>query len=563
MDNQTLKLGYEIFFIQFFHVFGIVFSVALNFMIWLKSRKTKAVGRFMLLQGLFVLWMIAKVLKTVSFNVDLRWSFIVLQYLGVCFIGSVFLMFAIAHVHEKPLGTKQELLLNLFPGIVFLLVLTNPWHYLFYSSYDFAGDTFGPVFYVLMFFTYSCILVGIWIILSHGQKSSIGVSPNSKVVDYLLGLGILIPLLFNVLYLTKTYKLIFGVRPLFDYTPICYSIALGVFGFAVFGLDLFGAVKAAALETFDSLSQPVAILSDEGRLHLANNAYSKHIPEDWCNHQSGVADYSGQTFRIRGPNSTCHYVGSLLTMGTMPFRIRYRVINMVDITERVDLAEAVGNKNVDLEYANKQLERHNANLEELAVKRERIRAARNLHDILGHTLVLVISVLESAAMQFSRNERVQGMERVDAAGAIAKQGREELNRSLALHASGHKDLGFLEDRIRAIGEQVSYSGVGFEMSAEHNRELINSEKTETALRAVQEATTNAVRHGKAQSIELYLRVISACLVVIIKDDGNGSLAYSEGFGLSQMRHKLEALEGKLNCSTEPGMGYTLQFSLPL
>lgn len=563
MDNQMLKLGYEIFFIQFFHVFGIVFSIALNFMIWLKSRKTKAVGRFMLLQGLFVLWMIAKVLKTVAFNVDLRWSFIVLQYFGVCFIGSVFLMFAIAHVQGKSLTMKQELLLNIFPGLMFLLVLTNPWHHLFYASYDFAGDTFGPVFYLHMLFTYSCIFVGIGIILYHGRKNSPAVRSNSKLVDYLLGLGILIPLLFNVLYLTKTYKLIFGVRPLFDYTPICYSIALGVFGFAVFGLDLFGAVKAAALETFDSLSQPVAILNDEGRLHLANNAYSKRISEDWCIRQSEREDYSGQTFCINGPESTFHYMGSLLTMETMPFRIPYRVLNMVDITERVTLAEAIGDKNADLEYANKQLQRHNANLEDLAVKRERIRAARNLHDILGHTLVLVISVLESAAMQFSKNERVQAMERVDAARAIAKHGREELNRSLALRADGYKDLGFLEDRMRAMGEQVSYSGVAFEMNAEHNRELINSEKTETALRAVQEATTNAVKHGRAENIELYLRVIASHLVIIIKDDGNGSSGYSEGFGLSQMRHKLEALNGNLKCSTEPGMGYTLQFSLPL
>lgn len=563
MDSQMLKLGYEIFYIQLFHIIAIVLSIALNFMIWLKSRKTQAVRRFMLLQGLFVLWMVAKVLKTVAYHVDLRWNFIVLQYLGVCFIGSVFVMFAVCHGRGYPLNRRSELILNVFPVGMFGIVLTNPWHHLFYATFDFYGDTFGPAFYMHMAFTYGCMAIGIGMILYYSLKSHATVRRNSRMVDGLLGLGILIPLFFNILYITKTFRLFFGARPLFDYTPICYTMSLVVFGFAVFWLDLFGAVKAAALETFNSLSQPAAIVTDAGELHLANAACAESIPVTQLLEHAHGPDYSERLLTMPEPDGKRHYVGSLSALGRLPFRASFRVLTLIDITERMTLAEELGQRNRALETANRMLAQHNGNIEELAIKRERIRAARNMHDILGHALVLVISVLETARLRFSKSETELALERLDAAAMIAREGQEEMNRSLSLHTSGYKDVGFLEDRIRAIADQLAYSGVAVEINVEHQQELIDAEKTETALRAVQEATTNAVRHGRAKTVELYMRTIAGRLVVVIRDDGAGCSDSPEGFGLSQMRSKLEAQGGSLMCSSEAEQGYTLQFSLPL
>lgn len=563
MDPQSVALGYEIFYIQLFHVFAIILSLSLNFMIWLRSRKTQAVERFMLLQGLFVLWMIAKVLKTVAFNVDLRWGFILLQYCGVCFIGSVFLMFAFSHVYGKPLSKTQELLLNSFPLGMLILVATNPWHHLFYATYDFKGDTFGPAFYAHMVYTYGCIAVGIALILYHSRQRSEIIRRNSRGVDYLLGLGILIPLLFNILYITKTYKLLFGVRPLFDYTPLCYSLSLVIFGFAVFALDLFGAVKPASLETFNSLSQPLAILNGDGKIHLENQAYARVFPESGLPGENLECSYSGRLIEWNDAGGPLKYQATLNPMKRIPFQIPFKILSLVDVTESMGMADSIQNKNQALETANRKLEQHNTNLEELAVKRERIRAARNLHDILGHALVLLISVLETARLCFSRQDTQQGSQRLDSAMAIAEEGLAEMTRTLTLHAQGYRDIGFLEDRIKALGEQMACSGVGMTLDADHGRELVDSEKTETALRAVQEAATNAVRHGRAHCIEVYLRVITGLLVVIIKDDGVGSTNTSEGFGLSQMRTKLEAHGGSLTCTSEPGQGFTLQFSIPL
>jgi signal transduction histidine kinase len=84
------------------------------------------------------------------------------------------------------------------------------------------------------------------------------------------------------------------------------------------------------------------------------------------------------------------------------------------------------------------------------------------------------------------------------------------------------------------------------------------------LRIAQEALANIRKHAKARHATLTLSYLDDLVLMDIQDDGVGLQAPISGsFGLRSMRERVEALGGQMTVESEPGLGTTLAFSLPL
>ena len=75
---------------------------------------------------------------------------------------------------------------------------------------------------------------------------------------------------------------------------------------------------------------------------------------------------------------------------------------------------------------------------------------------------------------------------------------------------------------------------------------LDLDEEDTLYRVVQEGLTNAVRHGKADRIEIRISRTGDMITISIRDNGTGCDKTEEGFGLRHMRERLEMLGGKLN-----------------
>ncbi len=202
---------------------------------------------------------------------------------------------------------------------------------------------------------------------------------------------------------------------------------------------------------------------------------------------------------------------------------------------------------------------------ERTVAEERVRIARELHDVVAHTLSLIIVQSEVLRTNLADEERRAN------ATAIAELGRDamaELHRTLALLRGGDElaeraprpvlsDLQQLVDKSRGGGLDVELGIEGALRPLPASFELC-------AYRIVQEALTNVRRHADAAHATVRLRFGANALEVSIEDDGAGATAPagSAGHGLRGMRERAAMLGGAVTAGPREQGGYRVRAILP-
>ncbi|HEY9104309.1 sensor histidine kinase [Chitinimonas sp.] len=190
----------------------------------------------------------------------------------------------------------------------------------------------------------------------------------------------------------------------------------------------------------------------------------------------------------------------------------------------------------------------------LAKLAERERIARDLHDLLGHTLSLIAIKAELAHKLVAGDaERAAGEMREVA--SVARSALAEVRQAIV----GLRSVG-LVDAARAADTMLRAAGLRTELSIAALPAL--SAASEHAMaQAVLEASTNIVRHADAQSVRIALAVDAEELVLQVEDDGRADDIVA-GHGLRGMRERLQAVAGKLELQAlRPGL--QLRASVPL
>jgi two-component system, NarL family, sensor histidine kinase DesK len=202
--------------------------------------------------------------------------------------------------------------------------------------------------------------------------------------------------------------------------------------------------------------------------------------------------------------------------------------------------------------ANKKLIKAQEEIEHLATVAERERIARDLHDVLGHTLSVIILKSELAGKLMDRDPNRAGHE-IREVEQISRQALSEVRDAIRGYRSQGlpAEMAHAKSTLETAGVAVRCEAARIEMSALH----------ETVLSmAVREAVTNVVRHAHARTCALRLAQQDGSCHLEIEDDGRGGL-HEEGNGLRGMRERVEMLGGKLQRDT--GSGTKIIIDLPL
>ncbi|HYH09686.1 MAG TPA: sensor histidine kinase [Thermoanaerobaculia bacterium] len=264
------------------------------------------------------------------------------------------------------------------------------------------------------------------------------------------------------------------------------------------------------------------------------------------------------------------YAGSMLAQ-LAPARIALRGVLLVGVVATVDalffqrdiLSKAwpviftllVGGINIHFAQvgrANARLRLAREEVEHLAKVAERERIARDLHDLLGHTLSLVILKSELASKladrdpERARNE-IRDVER------IAREALTEVRSAVAGYRSGG-----LEAEVQHARNALSSAGATF--TAELPKTQLPPAHEAVLCLAVREAVTNIVRHAGARHCRLSLAVANNVCTLTIADDGRGGDA-PFGSGLTGMRERVEVLGGSMTRDGRSGTRLTV--TLPL
>lgn len=206
--------------------------------------------------------------------------------------------------------------------------------------------------------------------------------------------------------------------------------------------------------------------------------------------------------------------------------------------------------------ANTKLHLAQQEIERLAQTAERERIARDLHDLLGHTLSLVILKSELAGKLIATDPERAAREIRD----VEHVGREALQQ-VRQAVRGYQAPG-VEDELRRVQEMLATAGVQATLDVQPTS--LTPGQTTAVVLALREAVTNVVRHANARNCHIALRADRQYCRLEVIDDGRGSTGTKEGSGLRGMRERIEQCGGTVErCATTAGRGTTVKIALPL
>ncbi len=202
---------------------------------------------------------------------------------------------------------------------------------------------------------------------------------------------------------------------------------------------------------------------------------------------------------------------------------------------------------------NRKLRKANEEIENLAKVAERERIARDLHDVLGHTLSVITLKSELAGKLIDRDPQRAGKE-IREVEQISRQALSDVRDAIR----GYRSQGLAAELAQAKAT-LETAGLAVQCDAATTVKLPAVQESVLSL-AVREAVTNVVRHARARTCRMRLDQQNGSCRLEIQDDGCGA-SNGEGNGLRGMRERVEMLGGTLQRSTESGT--TLTITLPL
>lgn len=192
-------------------------------------------------------------------------------------------------------------------------------------------------------------------------------------------------------------------------------------------------------------------------------------------------------------------------------------------------------------------------LSQSARQSERLRIARNLHDLLGHHMTALILNLEVA----NHCSEGKAKDKVEQSLALGKLLLSDIR--TAVSELRDDELINLRQSIEKLIAQIP--GLTFELDIASNIQINNLETAETLLRCVQEAITNVLRHSNASRCLIRIHTELGKLQLSVTDNGGIDSPLTPGNGLKGMSERVQQAGGKISWQHD-GKGFDLKVSLP-
>ncbi|HJS49979.1 MAG TPA: histidine kinase [Gaiellaceae bacterium] len=204
---------------------------------------------------------------------------------------------------------------------------------------------------------------------------------------------------------------------------------------------------------------------------------------------------------------------------------------------------------------------------EAAIAEERARIARELHDVVAHSISIMV-------LQARGGRRALQTEPGDADEAFAiiertgRQALEEMRRLLGMLRRSDEAIALAPQpslkELDGLVEQMHAAGLPVQVAVEGEARELPPGVDLSAYRIVQEALTNALKHAGPARVRVLLRYGEDDLELEIADDGSGTGDGSgSGYGLLGMRERVSVYGGELQAGRRPEGGYALRVRLPL
>jgi two-component system sensor histidine kinase DesK len=200
--------------------------------------------------------------------------------------------------------------------------------------------------------------------------------------------------------------------------------------------------------------------------------------------------------------------------------------------------------------ADARLHRAQDEIEQLAAVAERERIARDLHDVLGHTLSVIVLKAELAGRLIERDPHRAAQEIAD----VEKTARTALS-DVRQAIGGYRSQGLPAEMEQA---RSTLQSAGVTLACESPVPQLRAAEETVLCLAVREAVTNIVRHAQATHCRMRFTTSSDGFHSLLITDDGAHPKLQEGNGLRGMRQRVQSLGGRLSITTDPGVSLLIE-----
>jgi signal transduction histidine kinase len=560
-----------------------------------KSRNSALTTSFLIYLTLVLLYPLDGVIHNMLIALGIygqeyhRWICRTLQYFTISYIGTSLLIFCLYYTSNNPkINRIISFLMLMVTTAFFIIILLKK-----YDIYSLNG-LYTELFWYKTLSLFSFMAAGIVLLfISHARKTG-----YEKKQSSLLLAAISIPLLIIML---QAYLMVSG-KPLplindpslvpLSFTISCLMIAISSIKYRFLNLSAITSRKI-----HENMKDAYIAIDNSGTIIDVNQPLILMFPQDSSIRKNGdaTAFYKALTaYALPGPglnmimaDDQAHFnipASTEITLillqiktymaNAQPIIINKndcigRIISFSDVTEYKSLLQELNNKNAklteiknELIAANLQLREHASTIEQLAIVRERNRLTREIHDSLGHTLTLLLTLLKASQITLQQNPGDTG-NKLEEAVEITKAGLKELKCSIM----GISDAGISQNdfllALNRLSKEAEEAGTRVDISIDGSNNVRCELYTGILYRLCREAITNSLRHGGAKHISIVLCFYNEAIKLLIIDDGFGCDNFVEGFGLAGIRKSIQNVNGKIEYGSGEDVGFSIYAEIPI
>ena len=206
---------------------------------------------------------------------------------------------------------------------------------------------------------------------------------------------------------------------------------------------------------------------------------------------------------------------------------------------------------------NRELRETREELATLAVAEERLRIARDVHDLLGHSLSVITLKSELAARLLERDP-ARAADELEEIQAVSREALAEVREAV----KGYRGLALAESITRA---RSALTAAGIDCELAGAQPALPADVDAVLAWAVREGTTNVIRHSQARHCEIRIRADDESAALEIDDDGARGRRRPAvgGSGLEGLRERAQRVRGTLEAGARPEGGFRLRVTVPL
>ncbi len=222
------------------------------------------------------------------------------------------------------------------------------------------------------------------------------------------------------------------------------------------------------------------------------------------------------------------------------------------IAHQIRENERIASELVMINSVNEKLKVYATLTEKIGENNERKRLARELHDTLGHALTGIAAGIDACVTLIDVD--IDATKRqLDTLSKVVREGIGDVRNSLQKLRPDALLQSNLKEALTKVCENFgAASQVAIALDYNLPDLDLDNLREDAIFRTIQEGITNAKRHGQASQVSISLSLIGQSIVIIIEDDGKGCGELVEGYGIKQMKERIQALNGTVDIDVSQG-----------